>query len=117
MEEGPKTVSPDGKETIHRFISQDSVGAEKLLGLLVAKKPSAKPTPYHYHTEKEAFYLVLRGRAKVVIEDREYEVEPNTVVFLKPGEKHQVAEVLGDSEYVFLEVGAPSVDDRVLVKK
>jgi mannose-6-phosphate isomerase-like protein (cupin superfamily) len=44
---------------------------------------------YHYHDYHE-YYVMLHGRARLLVEGREVPVEANSVLMVQPGERHRV---------------------------
>lgn len=44
---------------------------------------------YHYHAYHE-YYVVLRGRARLLVEGREVPIEANSVLMVQPGERHRL---------------------------
>jgi mannose-6-phosphate isomerase-like protein (cupin superfamily) len=47
-------------------------------------------TDYHSHENKEQVYYFVSGRAKMLIDDVEYDVTAGDAVHLAPRERHQV---------------------------
>ncbi|MDR7523234.1 MAG: cupin domain-containing protein [Armatimonadota bacterium] len=47
-------------------------------------------SPLHYHRGTDHFFFVLEGRGRIVINDREYPLGPNTVVWIAEGDVHKV---------------------------
>ena len=63
----------------------------------------ATPPGFHYHTERESVYIGVEGRARATIDGKEYIVEPDTVVFISPCERHGL-ENIGDVPFKMIEV-------------
>jgi mannose-6-phosphate isomerase-like protein (cupin superfamily) len=96
---------------VRRMINENTGASE--FGLLLVEVLKGSPTPgFHYHVKRESAYIVVEGKAKVTIDDKDYIVEPETVVFISPGEKHRI-ENIGDTDFKMLEVYAPLDPDRV----
>jgi mannose-6-phosphate isomerase-like protein (cupin superfamily) len=60
----------------------------------------------HYHDYAE-YWLVYRGKAKVMSEDQHYYVQPGDIVCTKAGDEHDVVEVYQDLEAFYLEEAGP----------
>jgi hypothetical protein len=58
----------------------------------------------HYHDFNE-YWLVYKGRAKVLSEEREYVVGPGDIVCTRAGDEHDVLEVYEDLEAFWFEEG------------
>lgn len=78
--------------------------------------PSGKSSARHYHNVSEETYYVLRGKARMVIDDREMMLEPGHACLIEPGEEHQIF-AIGDEDLEFITVSAPPwiPDDSVSV--
>ena len=108
-------ASRNGKRSERELISEEC-GVRNFFVHLESLRSNSGPTSYHYHKTKETVLFVLKGRARLLLEGREHEVGPNAVIVIKPGERHGILEVLGEEEFEFLEIGAPPIEDRVLVE-
>ncbi len=65
--------------------------------------------PRHTNTVEHQQY-VLRGRARVTIEDQEYQVEPGTVLLIPAGARHDYQVLQAPFEFLCL---VPNEEDRV----
>jgi quercetin dioxygenase-like cupin family protein len=65
--------------------------------------------PRHTNTVEHQQY-VLRGRARVTIEDQEYQVEPGTVLLIPAGARHDYQVLRAPFEFLCL---VPNKEDRV----
>jgi mannose-6-phosphate isomerase-like protein (cupin superfamily) len=61
----------------------------------------------HYHPEDEETYYILKGKARMVIDGKEYAVGPGDAIFIKPPEKHQIF-TDGNQDLEFVVVSAPA---------
>lgn len=61
----------------------------------------------HYHPVAEETYYMLKGQAKMVIDDKTYYFNPGDAVLIQQNEKHQIFSV-GDVDLEFLVVCAPA---------
>ncbi|MBI4027441.1 MAG: cupin domain-containing protein [Verrucomicrobia bacterium] len=60
----------------------------------------------HYHDFNE-YWLVIKGKAKVMSEGKEYYVKPGDIVCTKAGDEHDVLEVYEDFEAFWFEEECP----------
>lgn len=60
----------------------------------------------HYH-DFEEYWLIFKGRAKVMSEGREYIVEKGDIVCTAAGDEHDVLEVYEDLEAFWFEGACP----------
>ena len=60
----------------------------------------------HYHDCHE-YWLVFKGKAKVMTEGHEYYVKPGDIVCTKAGDEHDVLEVYEDLEAFWFEAETP----------
>ena len=51
----------------------------------------------HYH-ELNEFYLISRGKAKILNGGREYYIQESDIVCIKAGDEHDILEVYGDED-------------------
>lgn len=61
----------------------------------------------HFHDYAE-YWLIYKGKAKVISEGREYYVKPGDIVCTAAGVEHDVLEVYEDIEAFFLEEAGPA---------
>ncbi len=50
----------------------------------------------HYHQRQETMYYILSGKCVVNVEGTEYELGPNSAIWIPPNEKHGLTKVLED---------------------
>jgi len=89
LENGRKIFFPDGKAYRILFDSSDT-GAKKIGGLIGVIPAGAKGVGYHYHDNRESILFFLDGEGKALIEGREYDLGPGTVLFVAPKDKHKI---------------------------
>lgn len=93
------------------LLVDEKTGAKNLRMIRVDVKPKAPPhVPYHLHKKQESVYYIIQGKAKLIIEDEEYIVEQDTVIFIPPNERHQIQNV-GETDLTFIEVFSPQSDN------
>lgn len=69
--------------------------------------PKGATNKLHYHPEAEETYYIIKGKAKMVVDNDEFEVSVGDGVFIKPFEKHKIFQ-LGEENLEFLVVCAPA---------
>lgn len=77
-----KVIKPWGYELI--FTPPDSPVTGKILHLKAGARFS-----YQYHTKKEETLCLLRGKAKIILEGEEEEMQPLKGYLIKPMVKHR----------------------------
>jgi mannose-6-phosphate isomerase-like protein (cupin superfamily) len=111
LKDAPVSDLPLGRGRL--FMLADEKSGARNVGVMVAEtKPGSKPGQYHYHTKRETVYIVLRGRAKALIDGKEYLFTPGTVAYVAPGEKHRTVNI-GKTAFRMIEIYSPLEPDRV----
>ena len=67
----------------------------------------------HYHSKQETLFFVLSGRCVVNVEGKEYEVGPNSAIWIPPGEKHGLTKVLEDVKLLAVVSNPHHLSDHV----
>lgn len=63
--------------------------------------PAGLSSRPHYHPEAEETYFILKGKARMIVDGKEYLLSPGDVVFIQPPERHQIfAEKNEDLEFL-----------------
>ena len=60
----------------------------------------------HYH-DCDEYWLIFKGKAKVMSEGKEYYVKPGDIVCTRTGDEHDVLEVYADLEAFWFEDATP----------
>ena len=68
----------------------DEAPLEGFSSLSIHMMQSGKESDYHEHEESEQVYYFTKGRAKMKLDDRIYEVREGDGVHIPPGSKHQL---------------------------
>ena len=78
--------------------------------------PPGKSSLRHYHKVAEETFYILRGRARLRVDDTEFDLSPGNACLIEPSEMHQIFSV-GDDDLAFLAVSSPPwvPDDSVYV--
>ena len=111
LKDVPPSELPLGRGKLFTLADEKS-GARSVGVMVVETKPGSKPGQYHYHNKRETVYIVLRGRAKALIDGKEYLFTPGTVAYVAPGEKHRTVNV-GKTVFRMIEIYSPLEPDRV----
>ena len=61
----------------------------------------------HYHPVAEETYYILKGQAKMLIDDKTYIFNPGDAILIQQNEKHQIF-CISDIDLEFLVVCAPA---------
>lgn len=101
LEDAPKFFFPDGK-AYRILLDSTETGAKRIGGLVGVMPAGSKGVEYHYHDDRESVLFFLSGQGKALIEGKEYDVGPNTIMFVPPKEKHKVMNT-GNLELRYIE--------------
>jgi mannose-6-phosphate isomerase-like protein (cupin superfamily) len=106
-------TTADGSQ-IRELIHPNFSGAQNQ-SLAEAILPPDGATTEHYHPKAEEIYYILRGTARLRIEDEVRELKSGDAVLISPGQKHKIWNIGGDA-LVFLCCCAPAYthDDTIL---
>ena len=68
----------------------------------------AKETSFdcHYH-DCDEYWLIFKGKAKILSEEKEYYVKQGDIVFTRAGDEHDVLEIYEDLEAFYFEDATP----------
>lgn len=72
----------------------------------IFKAPHGRTFDRHYHDCHE-YWLIYKGRARVMSEGVEYEVAPGDILCTKAGDEHDILEVYEDLEGFWFEDETP----------
>jgi mannose-6-phosphate isomerase-like protein (cupin superfamily) len=109
----PKIIKVDDAQKVSRspgspsyrvmLVTEETTDAKEL-NMIMSVTPPNQPARRgsHYHRKRESIFFVLQGKGKAIIEGKEYDIEPNTVIYIPPGERHTFRN-LGDTEMKTLE--------------
>lgn len=54
---------------------------------IIPSRCSSRP---HYHPEAEETFYFVKGKGKMIVENRKFDVEPGDAVLIMPSERHQI---------------------------
>ena len=104
VDEAPKVpYTPGGKAHRVMLVTEETTGAKEV-NMIMPVSPPDEPSRRgsHYHRKRESIFFILQGEGKAIIEGKEYDIEPNTVIYIPPGEKHAFRNT-GNTELKMLE--------------
>jgi len=71
--------------------------------------------PYHYHRRHEAIFVILSGEGIEKIDDVEYPLVADDILYIAAGEKHQMIN-RSDKTFYYFEVQIPAPDKADVVR-
>jgi quercetin dioxygenase-like cupin family protein len=74
------------------------------------------PGVYHYHETVENVYIPIRGKGRLVVNGEEHIIDRDVVVFLKPGDRHEIS-AAGDEEFSMIEIYSSVERDYIPVTR
>lgn len=98
--------SPHGEvvyELIGRSVEHGGAQAHSLAHVVI---PPGKASLAHRHRVSEESYYILRGQARMVIDERTYALAPGQACLISPGQVHQIFNA-GALDLEFLAVCIP----------
>jgi mannose-6-phosphate isomerase-like protein (cupin superfamily) len=108
-------IEPHGIAERISLVSEE-MGAKNFDMFLLTVKPNTPPhTSYHSHKKQENGFFIMRGKAKMIVEGVEYIAGPMTMIFVSPGEKHQVFNI-GKSNLEIMAIHAPVRDEDIPIQ-
>lgn len=94
-------------EVIYEMIgAPEELGGTEKHSFVVVIIPPGKLSARHYHGVSEETYYILRGTARLVIDDKEFELTAGHAALIQPPEQHQIFNI-GDDDLEFITVSAP----------
>ncbi|GEM_PF-1865313 len=88
-----------------REYEKDSRIAGKFNGLpLAIARPVTKEVhpkeSVHYHQKATEFYIFLRGKAEMQVNNELVQVSAGDVLVIEPGEKHKISKIIEEVDYI-----------------
>lgn len=81
---------------------EDSPGYLQMVNF--ARMPIGASFRPHYHEDMNEFFLLLKGKAKIRLEEEEAEIQKEEMVFLPMGRVHEMKNI-GDEEVEYIVIG------------
>lgn len=114
FEDAPTKELRGGRGLSHRLINPET-GCDYLDLHVNVINPGSGVGPYHYHSNADNIYMVLKGRGVVTVEGVEHEVGPGDAMLIPPNERHDVRNI-GDEPFHVIEIKAPADSDFIIVE-
>jgi len=83
-------ISPAGEILIELIGRPTENGATNQQSLAYVIIPPHKSSAAHYHKVMEETYYILRGTARMIIDDKEFTLQTGQACLIQPHEKHQI---------------------------
>jgi mannose-6-phosphate isomerase-like protein (cupin superfamily) len=64
----------------------------------------------HSHKLSYEYYIFLKGKAKILIENQIFDVLPGDVVLAEPGEKHKLFDIIDAVDYITIKTNNDPLD-------
>ena len=94
------------------YFERDITPTSNIAAGIVTIPAHQEQTKLSYHNEGEEIYYIVKGKGKFVLDDKEYDVEDGTAVYVAPGIGHR-AKNTGNEEMKIFYVNTPPVFGRV----
>jgi len=101
----PDITNPDG-EIIQEILGAKTGGVQSHSLAEVTIPPGKSSTP-HFHKQSEESYLILSGKATLVIDQETFELFSGDACLIQPQEVHQIANH-SDEDLIFIAVCVPA---------
>ena len=83
-------VSPTGEILIELIGRSAENGVTNQQSLAYVVIPPHKSSAAHYHKVMEEIYYILKGTALMIIDDKEFILQPGQACLIQPYENHQI---------------------------
>jgi mannose-6-phosphate isomerase-like protein (cupin superfamily) len=93
-------------EQMFAMLNEENSGA-KQHSLYYNKIPVGKCGPKAFHKITEATYLIISGKANIVVDGKDNAVSTGDALLMLPNEVHQIFNT-GDSELIYIAIDAPA---------
>lgn len=100
-------IATEHGEVVYEMIGRDAGEATSRHSVAHIIIPPGKSSRLHYHPEAEESYYILRGRAKMALDDESMIIEPGQIVLIPPKKNHQITNI-GAEDLEFLAICAPA---------
>lgn len=82
--------SPSGEIVYELVGASPASGNARLQSLAVIVLPQGKCSSRHYHKHSEETYYILKGQARMNVDEREFVLNPGQALLIEAGEMHQI---------------------------
>jgi len=100
-------INTTGERIYEKIGSPEQLGNSKHHSFGHVVIPVGCSSKKHYHPIAEETYYILKGKAKILINDIEHILVPKDTLFIEPNETHQIFSV-GEDDLEFLVICAPA---------
>jgi mannose-6-phosphate isomerase-like protein (cupin superfamily) len=114
VDRAPRHPLHKGRGTSIQLVNE-AIGARHVDLHINELHPRAPIGNYHVHRTAENIYLILAGRARMIVEGREQLAGAGQVVFIPPGVRHATGNA-GDTPLRLVEIYAPPGPDFHIVE-
>jgi mannose-6-phosphate isomerase-like protein (cupin superfamily) len=100
-------ISPTG-EVLYELVGKATTsGGASLHSLAHIRIPPGKSSAAHFHKLSEETYYFLAGKARMLLDNKDFILDPGQAFLIQPGEVHQIFNI-GDIDLEFLAICAPA---------
>jgi mannose-6-phosphate isomerase-like protein (cupin superfamily) len=99
--------NPSGEEFYEMIGRLPEIGGTIHHSVVHVIIPPGKSSHAHYHKISEETYYVLKGIGSMIIDAKEFRLQPGQACLIKPFETHQIFNE-GEDDLEFLTVSAPA---------
>lgn len=65
----------------------------------------------HSHKNGFEYYIFLKGKAELMVEDKKIKVSEGDIILVEPGEKHKLNKVIEEVDYITIKTN-PDLSDK-----
>jgi len=94
-------------EIIYELIGREVGEATDRHSVAVVVIPPGKASLRHYHPETEESYFILKGQARMILDDEEAALAPGQAVLIQPPKPHKIINI-GETDLEFLAICVPA---------
>lgn len=91
IEDSPRNDRGSGQVS-HLLLGAGDFGARNLSMTWVECAPGSQQE-LHAHRDSEQAYVIIEGRGRMIVGDEERDIEPGTLVFIRPGQPHAIKNI------------------------
>ena len=126
LDEVPTQERYEGSMVNERWITRLFVGKNgameegKDFGVMVQDVKVGGVPPgktLHHHANQETLFFILSGKCVVNVEGKEYELGPNSAIWIDPNEKHGLTKVLEDLKLLAVVSNPDHLSDTIESKQ
>ena len=100
-------VNPTGERVYEMIGRPENLGGAIKHSVSYVVIPPKCSSRLHYHPQDEETYYILKGKARMIINGKEYHVGSGDAILINPPEKHQIF-TIGSEDLEFVVISAPA---------